>query len=63
MIRVVAAAVVRLTGSRSLLVEVAPATNDPKRRCPDITRARSLLGWEPLIGFEDGLRSMLAGDV
>lgn len=44
MIRDVAAAVVRLTGSRSLLVEVAPAANDPKRRCPDITRARSLKG-------------------
>ena len=63
MIRDVAAAVVRLTGSRSLLVKVAPAANDPKRRCPDTTRARSPLGWKPLVGFKDGLRSMLAGDV
>ena len=58
-IREAAETVVRLTGSRSPLVEVAPAANDPRRRCPDITRARSLLGWEPVVGFEAGLRSML----
>ena len=58
-IREAAETVVRLTGSRSPRVEVAPAANDPRRRCPDITRARSLLGWEPVVGFEAGLRSML----
>lgn len=60
-IRDAAELVVRLTGSQSPLVEVAPAANDPRRRCPDITRARSLLGWEPGVGFEAGLQSMLAG--
>lgn len=30
--------------------------DDPNRRCPDITRARSLLGWEPRVGLEEGLR-------
>ena len=30
--------------------------DDPKVRQPDITRARKLLGWEPRIGLEDGLR-------
>jgi UDP-glucuronate decarboxylase len=58
-IRDVAAAVVRLTQSRSPLVEVAPAPNDPRRRCPDISRARRLLGWAPKIGFDAGLRTMI----
>jgi UDP-glucuronate decarboxylase len=30
--------------------------DDPHRRCPDISRAKSLLGWEPTIGFEEGIR-------
>ena len=34
--------------------------NDPQRRCPDITRARSLLGWEPKIGLEEGLIRTIA---
>jgi UDP-glucuronate decarboxylase len=58
-IRDVAESVVRLVGSRSALVEVAPAENDPRRRCPDISRARSLLGWEPVVGFEAGLSEMI----
>jgi len=33
--------------------------DDPKRRCPDITRARQLLGWSPRVGLEDGLRRTL----
>ena len=58
-IREAAELVLRLTGSDSPLVEVAPAANDPRRRCPDITRARRLLGWEPVVGLEAGLRSMI----
>jgi len=34
--------------------------NDPQRRCPDITRARTLLGWEPKVSLEDGLIRTLA---
>ncbi|TMC13540.1 MAG: SDR family oxidoreductase [Chloroflexi bacterium] len=50
-----AALVVRLTGSRSQ-VEFQPLpTDDPKRRCPDISRARELLGWEPKVTLEAGL--------
>ncbi|HUF62856.1 MAG TPA: UDP-glucuronic acid decarboxylase family protein [Verrucomicrobiales bacterium] len=33
--------------------------DDPKLRQPDITRARTLLGWEPLVGFEEGMRRTL----
>lgn len=58
-IREAAETVVRLTASTSTLIEVAAAENDPRRRCPDITRARTLMGWEPQVAFEAGLRSML----
>jgi dTDP-glucose 4,6-dehydratase len=33
--------------------------DDPKQRCPDITKAKSILGWEPKIGLDDGLRTTL----
>ena len=34
--------------------------NDPQRRCPDISRARSLLGWEPKVDLVEGLTLTLA---
>jgi dTDP-glucose 4,6-dehydratase len=34
--------------------------DDPKRRCPDITKAKQLLGWEPRVNLEEGLRLTLA---
>ena len=46
---------VALTGSRSRIVERPLPVDDPKRRQPDITRARTLLGWEPKVALEDGL--------
>jgi dTDP-glucose 4,6-dehydratase len=46
----------RLTGSTSPLVQEPLPTDDPKVRQPDITRARTLLGWEPKVPLEDGLR-------
>lgn len=33
--------------------------DDPERRCPDIAKARALLGWEPVIGLEEGLRATI----
>lgn len=58
-IRSVAELVVRLTGSSSSLVEVDAAENDPHRRCPDISRARGLFGWFPLIDLETGLQMLI----
>jgi dTDP-glucose 4,6-dehydratase len=51
--------VLRITGSKSELVYEALPVDDPQVRQPDITRARQLLGWEPEIQLEDGLRRML----
>ncbi|MFQ3611374.1 MAG: UDP-glucuronic acid decarboxylase family protein [Fimbriimonadales bacterium] len=46
-----------LTGSQSEIVYREFLTpDDPKQRCPDITRARELLGWEPKFTLEEGLR-------
>jgi dTDP-glucose 4,6-dehydratase len=47
----------RLTGSDSPIVFQEFFTpDDPKQRCPDITRAREILGWEPRVSLEEGLR-------
>jgi dTDP-glucose 4,6-dehydratase len=51
--------VVEVTGARSEIVFEALPVDDPKVRQPDITRARQLLGWEPQVSLEDGLRRML----
>ena len=56
-----AEAVLRATGSKSEIVFEALPVDDPQVREPDITRARQLLGWEPQVSLEDGLRRMLAG--
>src|SRR2546430_15937163 len=34
--------------------------DDPKRRCPDITKAKRILKWEPKVGLEEGLKLTLA---
>ncbi len=50
----------RLTDSDSEIVFVPRPTDDPSQRQPDITLARRELGWEPKIGYEEGLRKTLA---
>jgi UDP-glucuronate decarboxylase len=46
----------RLAGSHSDIVFADYAVgDDPRRRCPDITKARELLDWDPVVGLEDGL--------
>jgi dTDP-glucose 4,6-dehydratase len=48
--------ILRLTGSSSKLVREPLPTDDPKQRKPDISRAKLLLGWEPAVPLEEGLR-------
>jgi dTDP-glucose 4,6-dehydratase len=48
--------IIRMSGSRSEVVFRPLPTDDPKVRQPDITKARRLLGWEPKVEVEDGLR-------
>ena len=48
--------IVRLTGSGSEIAFAPLPEDDPKVRQPDITRARTLLGWEPRVDTDEGLR-------
>jgi nucleoside-diphosphate-sugar epimerase len=58
--------VIDLTGSRSVVEHVSyeaaygPRFEDPQRRRPDITRAHTVLGWQPEVGLRDGLERTLA---
>ncbi len=54
-IKQIAETIIRMTGSRSKIVYRPLPTDDPKQRRPDITRARTLLGWEPKVQLEEGL--------
>ena len=55
-----AEAVLDLTGSASQLVHHPLPQDDPKQRCPDITRAKEHLGWEPTIPLREGLVKTIA---
>jgi dTDP-glucose 4,6-dehydratase len=52
-------AVLEVTGSKSEMSFVELPVDDPMRRRPDITKARTLLGWEPRVGLKDGLKKSL----
>jgi dTDP-glucose 4,6-dehydratase len=54
-----AARVIAMTGSRSRIVTRPLPVDDPRVRQPDITRARTLLGWEPTVPLEAGLQRTL----
>jgi UDP-glucuronate decarboxylase len=54
--RELAEMVLELTGSRSDLVEMPLPSDDPKQRQPDISRAKNVLGWEPKVPLEQGLK-------
>jgi len=49
----------RLTGTKSELIFKPLPQDDPKQRCPDITKARRILKWEPKINLEEGLKLTL----
>jgi dTDP-glucose 4,6-dehydratase len=55
----IARMIIKLTGSKSQIVYRPLPEDDPKVRQPDITRARTLLGWEPKVGLEEGLTRTL----
>jgi dTDP-glucose 4,6-dehydratase len=51
--------VLAVTGSKSTIKNEPLPPDDPKQRQPDITKARTLLGWEPKIDLEIGLKLSL----
>ncbi len=59
-IREFAERIIRLTGSKSQIVCHPLPADDPKQRQPNITLARTRLGWEPSVLLEDGLRQAIA---
>ncbi|MEL6703616.1 MAG: UDP-glucuronic acid decarboxylase family protein [Bacteroidota bacterium] len=59
-IREFAEEIIALTGSASTIVEKPLPADDPKIRQPDITKARTQLGWEPRVSRTEGLRRTLA---
>jgi dTDP-glucose 4,6-dehydratase len=58
-IRQLAERIIALTGSKSRIVEKPLPVDDPRVRQPDITRARTILGWEPKVPLEEGLAKTL----
>ena len=52
--------IIELTGSSSDIRFIPLPEDDPKVRRPDTTRARELLGWQPRVDLDDGLRRTLA---
>ncbi len=49
----------KLTRSRSGIVQRDLPVDDPKQRCPDIELAREVLGWQPRVALEDGLKKTI----
>jgi dTDP-glucose 4,6-dehydratase len=55
----IARTIIRLIGSTSKIIYRPLPVDDPRQRRPDITRARTLLGWEPTVGLEEGLKKSI----
>jgi dTDP-glucose 4,6-dehydratase len=55
----IARTIIRLIGSTSKIIYRPLPVDDPRQRRPDITRARTLLGWEPTVGLEQGLKKSI----
>ncbi len=51
--------VLKLTGSKSSLVHKPLPADDPRQRCPDITRAKTVLNWTPKVSLEEGLQKTI----
>jgi UDP-glucuronate decarboxylase len=52
--------IIALTGSKSRLIHRPLPIDDPMQRCPEITKARDVLGWEPKVPLDDGLTRTIA---
>ena len=52
--------ILALTGSKSRIVHRPLPMDDPVQRCPDIAKARAVLGWEPTVPLDDGLTRTIA---
>ena len=58
-VKEVAELVGELSGSESEIIHEPLPEDDPRRRCPDITLARDVLGWEPRVGVREGIKMTL----
>ena len=58
-IREIAEMIIELSGSRSILQHQPLPSDDPSRRCPDISLAKERLDWQPKVGLEEGLMSTI----
>jgi UDP-glucuronate decarboxylase len=52
--------IIDMTGSKSIIEYRPLPSDDPKQRCPDITRAKVLLQWQPKVQLDDGLMRTIA---
>jgi len=59
-IRQLAERVIALTGAKSKLVQRPLPADDPLQRKPDIAKAKNLLGWEPKIQLDEGLKKTIS---
>jgi UDP-glucuronate decarboxylase len=59
-IRQLAEIIIELTGSKSELISAPLPSDDPKQRQPDISIARQVLAWEPIIALREGLAKTIA---
>ena len=59
-IAAIAERIIALTGSRSEIVYRPLPQDDPRQRCPDITRARAMLHWSPKVDLDEGLTKTIA---
>ncbi|PYJ68337.1 MAG: NAD-dependent dehydratase, partial [Verrucomicrobia bacterium] len=51
--------IIRITGTKSTIEYKPLPVGDPKVRQPDISRAKEILGWEPRVGFEEGIKKTI----
>jgi dTDP-glucose 4,6-dehydratase len=51
--------IIRITGTKSAIEYKPLPVDDPKVRQPDITRAKKILGWEPQVSFEEGIKKTI----